>query len=241
MRLRTRAGRVVLVTALVIASFASAGSSFAFVETMGPQAMEGDLRVDPGDVIRAGISFTMPGSHPEATVQFDTAVTFWGVECVTGWSDGGDILVPMGKDGLIGPFLVPRNDSSWFPTGDQSSDASYQGSVAAPDLCNGGTMTLRNGATLQADMQSDRTSSANVRFHYSANGSSGSWSATRTFTPSPLPGSQVPGGGAGVLILAVIAGSTLVARSRTQPRHAVGARRRQPLGAGRGQKATSTS
>ena len=35
---------------------------------IGPQAMEGNLSIHPGDTIKAGYDFTMPGSHPAATV-----------------------------------------------------------------------------------------------------------------------------------------------------------------------------
>jgi hypothetical protein len=206
--------RIVAGLAAAVAVLAVARPATAEVGTIGPQAMEGDLHVHPGDIIRAGISFAIPGAHPKDTVQFDTAVTFWGVECVTG-SGGGDILVPMGNNGLLGPYDVPKDDSSWIPTGDQSSDASYQGEVAAPDLCHGGTMTLRNGAVMQADMRSDDPHTANVRFHYSAEGSSGSWSATKTFTPSPA--TQVPVGAVGALGAAALLGLAFIGVARRKP------------------------
>ena len=34
---------------------------------IGPQAMEGNLQIHPGDTVKAGYDFTMPGSHPAAT------------------------------------------------------------------------------------------------------------------------------------------------------------------------------
>ena len=180
--------------------------------TLGPQAMEGDLHVNAGDVVRAGISFTMPGSHPGATVQFaNPTVEFPSVTCVSG-SGGGSFVLRLDA---AGTYTVPQNDNSWFPTGDQRSAAAYQGSAPVPDLCHGGTMSLRNGAALSADAQSSDTSDAlNVRFHYSANGSSGSWSATTTVTPSSLSPTTVPLGGIGAVGLIVALGAILGALVR---------------------------
>jgi len=173
--------------------------------TIGPQAMEGNLQVRPGDVVQAGISFTIPGSHPASTVQFvQPAVAFANVTCSSG-SGGGSVTIALGSGGVLGPFSVPQNDSSFFPTGDQSSPSSYQGSVSMPDLCGGGTMSLSNGGTFSADVQSsDTTHSINVRFHYSANGSSGSWSATKSVFPDAVGGTPVPVGTLGILGLSVV-------------------------------------
>jgi hypothetical protein len=205
----------------VVAVFALAGPAFANQVSIGSQAMEGNLQVNPGDVVRAGISFTIPGSHPATTVQFvDAKVIFINVACQSGPS-GQDFGGQLGSNGVVGPIHVPANDSSWFPTGDQSSSASYQASIVAPDLCHGGTMSLRNGATFTGDLQSDQTNSINVRFHYSANGSSGSWSATKTFTPDPLTGNPVPSGASGILPVAVVLAVIFFAVSRRR-RVAVG-------------------
>ena len=35
--------------------------------SMGPQAMEGNLKLSPGDLLMAGYDFTIPGSHRAAT------------------------------------------------------------------------------------------------------------------------------------------------------------------------------
>jgi hypothetical protein len=57
-----------------------------------------------------------------------------------------------------------------------------------PDLCSGGQMTLKDGGTFMAFLMSDDTTDkVNVRFHYSANGSAGSWSATTSVIPAPCP------------------------------------------------------
>jgi hypothetical protein len=207
-------GRLAGAMCALLATMAIAGPAFANEVLIGPQAMEGDLKVNPGDTVRAGISFTIPGSHPATTVQFvNAAITFDNVECQSGPS-GRAFGHQLGSNGLVGPIQVPANDSSWFPTGDQSSAASYQMSTVAPDLCNGGTMSLRNGGVFSGDLQSDQTNSINVRFHYSANGSSGSWSATKSFAPDPITTNQVPSGSVGILLAAILLAAVFFAGSR---------------------------
>ncbi len=50
-----------------------------------------------------------------------------------------------------------------------------------------GLITLKAGGVFTADLQaSDTTHAVHVRWHSSANGSSGSWSGTGSFLPDPL-------------------------------------------------------
>jgi hypothetical protein len=174
-------------TALGIAMlvlFATPGFATTPNIVIGPQAMEGDLKVMPGDVLSAGISFTMPGTHPEATIHFGRPMAVFNVECVSG-GGGGTVVIRL--TGLH-TYVIPANNSDWYPTGDQHDPAAYQGSVAMPDLCAGGQMSLKEGGTFSAfAMSTDTTDKVNVRFHYSANGSSGSWSATISVIPGPCP------------------------------------------------------
>jgi hypothetical protein len=150
--------------------------------SMGPQAMEGDLKLSPGTLLMAGYDFTIPGSHPEDTVQFVNPTLVLQAQCVSG-EGGGMIVVFLSGD----PITVPQNSSAWFPSGDQKSPLVYQGTTVIPNLCSGGQVRLRSGGTFSADLQaSDTTLKVHVRWHYSANGSSGSWSATGSFAPDPL-------------------------------------------------------
>ena len=113
--------------------------------TIGPQAMEGNLLVNPGDTLQVGYDFTMPGSHPATNLGFfSTTVTFHAV-CAAG-SGGGTIVVSVPSE----QYSDPLNSSAWYPSGNQQSPLVYQGSVAVPDLCAGGTMSLRNGGTFSA-------------------------------------------------------------------------------------------
>lgn len=151
---------------------------------MGPQAMEGNLKVSPGTLLMAGYDFTIPGSHPAIDVQIVNPMLTFQAGCVSGVG-GGAFIVPIGGS-LI---TVPQNSSAWYPSGDQHSPAVYQGAVIVPDLCGGGLITLKSGAVFTADLQASDTSRAvHVRWHYSANGSAGSWSGTGSFRPGPLKG-----------------------------------------------------
>jgi hypothetical protein len=157
-------------------------SALADPISMGPQAMQGDLKVSPGTVLMAGYDFTIPGSHPQITVQLANARVVFEAQCVSG-GDAGTIVVVLGG----GAITVPENSSAWYPSGDQHSPLVYQGSVIVPDLCGGELITLRQGGTFSAVLlASNTTRSVHVRWHYSANGSSGSWSGTGSFHPSPL-------------------------------------------------------
>jgi hypothetical protein len=146
---------------------------------MGPQAMEGNLTVKPGDLLLAGYDFTIPGAHAAATVSVSGAkVTFQG-KCVT----GGALVT------LIAPIINlsitdPAGSPSWYPTGDQKSLLAYQGAVLVGNACgNNSAISLSKGGTFTASLSSTTHAKINFRWHYSANGSSGSWSATTGFTP----------------------------------------------------------
>ena len=148
--------------------------------SMGPQAMEGDLKVAPGTTLKTGYDFTMPGSHPAATVSFVGPAVNFQATCVSG-TGGGTITVPMSD----ASYPDPQNSSAWYPSGDQSNAATYQGSTTVPDLCGGGLVRLQKGGTFTAGVAStDTTNKVNVRWHYSANNSAGGWSGTLGVIPS---------------------------------------------------------
>jgi hypothetical protein len=107
--------------------------------------MEGDLKVNPGDTLRVGYDFTMPGQHPATTLLFSqTTVTFQAV-CASG-SGGGSIVVNI----MNQSYTDPQNSSNWYPSGDQNASSVYQGSITVPNLCGGGTMRLNQGAAFSS-------------------------------------------------------------------------------------------
>ncbi len=166
---------VLLVVLVGSASGAAAPGSIS----MGPQAMEGDLKVAAGSVLFVGYDFTIPGNHPTATVTFLGGSVAFQATCTSGPGQG-TIVVALAD----ASYTDPQNSSDWYPSGDQHSASVYQGMTSIPDLCNGGLVRLQKGGTFTATVASTETSNkVNVRWHYSANGSSGSWSGTRGVLP----------------------------------------------------------
>jgi len=147
---------------------------------IGPQAMEGSLQIHPGDTLRAGFDFTMPGTHPAATASFSNGYVLVLVKCSNGSTPAFTIQLPAQT------ITDLANSSGWYPSGDQSSSLVYQGSLTAPDLCGGGVMNDASGAQFVTTFEStDTTDNVNFRFHYSDN-TSGSWSVTVQGIPTPF-------------------------------------------------------
>jgi hypothetical protein len=131
----------------------------------------------PGDIIDAGYVFTISGKHPAATVNVAGASVTLHVVC--GDASTQDVLITLPP----ASYPVAANYTGWTPAGKQSDAAVYQGSLAAPDVCGGGTYKPKNGATFEAAITTDQNVKINVKFHWRANGSSGGYSGTATVTP----------------------------------------------------------
>jgi hypothetical protein len=115
--------------------------------TMGPQAMEGDLKVSPGTTLKAGYDFTVPGNNTSFSVTVTNPQVVFAVACVSGMAPSASTFtVTMPTQS----YAVP--DSQWYPSGDQSSPLVYQGSIAVPDLCGGGQLRLNQGGTFSASV-----------------------------------------------------------------------------------------
>jgi parallel beta-helix repeat protein len=143
------------------------------VLTMGPQAMEGNLRVAPGSLLRAGYDFSMPGAHAGATLSFVGGQVSFNVTCADG-SAAGSIVVPLADTS----YSDPAGSSARLP-----ANPAYEGQIAVPDLCNGGLVSLKAGGTFTTGIvSSDTNDKVNVRWHYS-DGSAGGWSATQSVVP----------------------------------------------------------
>jgi hypothetical protein len=148
--------------------------------SIGPQAMEGNLRLSPGATLEAGYDFTMPGNHPAATVTFVGAMVTFAWTCVSG-PGNGNLVVSMPDQQS---YTDTQNRSAWYPSGQQNSPSVYQGSTSVPDVCNGGQVSFQAGGTFSAGVSStDTTDKVNVRWHYSGNGSAGGWSGTKSVVP----------------------------------------------------------
>ena len=177
--LRVAAATAAIGTGMVLLLAPNAQADGPGSLTMGPQAMEGDLKLAPGTTLRVGYDFTVPGKHPEVNVSFESPQVTFTATCVSGVG-GGTFVVTMPS----ATYNDPESSSSWYPSGDQHSDAVYQGELAVPDLCGGGLVRLSRGGTFTTTVTSDVTvKGVNVRWHYSANGTSGSWSGTKGVVP----------------------------------------------------------
>ena len=147
---------------------------------IGPQAMEGNLRIHPGDFLLAGFDFTMPGNHAGATVFLSSAYVSLLVTCADGSSPA--LAIPLRDQTMVDP----AGSTTWYPSGDQSNSVTYQGDLTAPDLCGGGVMDDARGALLTtAFLSTDTVDKYNFRFHYSDH-SAGAWSATKSASPAPV-------------------------------------------------------
>ena len=148
---------------------------------LGPQAMAGDLKINPGDVLRAGFDFTMPGGHPATTTVFTSGYVALLVTCPNGSSPA--LTIPLHDETVVDP----KDSTAWYPSGDQSSPLVYQGTLIAPDLCAGAVMDDARGALFRtAFAATDTMDRFSFRFHYSDNSNSGGWSGSAQRTAAPV-------------------------------------------------------
>ncbi len=139
------------------------------------QAMNGDFKVAQGSTLSAGYDFTMPGSHPAAVVGFVGTKVVFNATCASGTPGLANIVVNIPDQ----TYAVAANSSAWYPSGDQNSAATYQGSATVPTFCSPGALVrLQQGGTFRTNVTStDAQDKVNVRWHYK-DGTGGGWSGT---------------------------------------------------------------
>ena len=116
---------------------------------MGPQAMEGDLKVAPGSELSGGYDFTVPGNNQQLTLTVTNAkLPFNNVHCASGAAPSASSCTI----NMTTPQTYTFSGSGWFPSGDQHNVAVYQGTISVPDLCHGGNLRLDKGATFSATL-----------------------------------------------------------------------------------------
>lgn len=109
---------------------------------MGPQAMEGDLKVSPGTTLKAGYDFTVPGNHASFSLTVSHPQVVFAVACVSGAAPSASTVTV-----VMPAQTYAVTSDQWYPSGDQNSPLVYQGSVTVPDLCGGGQLRLNQGGT----------------------------------------------------------------------------------------------
>ena len=115
--------------------------------TTHQQAMEGDLKVTPGDTLYAGYDFNVPGNNSSFTLTFNNPMVVFTVNCADGSTPSSSTLtVSMPTQS----YAV--TNSNWYPSGDQHSPLVYQGSVIVPDLCDGAKLRLNQGGVFSTSL-----------------------------------------------------------------------------------------
>lgn len=148
--------------------------------SMGPQAMEGDLKLANGSTFHAGYDFNISGTHAADTVTFVNPTWTFVYTCTNGLA-GGTVT-------LTAPSVTFSGitDSDWHATGDQASGLSYESNTATVNgQCGTGEMRLQPGGTFTSAINATTTAKVAVRWHYQGNNTSGSWSGTGNFPPGP--------------------------------------------------------
>ena len=210
---------------------AAAGPALANVITIPSQGGNHATSLDPGQSIYAGFDLQYPGqpnNYPTGAItDVKTITAVLSVACADNSTPSqSSVTVPIDEQVLDGS----SGSNGWYPSGDQSSPLVYQGSMAMPNLCNGGTMVVgkKTMGPFSADILSNESplTSVSVRWHYgpssafSSGGTGTSWSATPSITPDPLPKDFVPVGTAGGVVIGVGIGGALLIRQRRARRNA---------------------
>jgi hypothetical protein len=118
--------------------------------SMGPQAMEGNLKVADGGTVKAGFDFTIPGDNNPVTVTFtDPEVTFNDLVCANGSTPAQTTLTTSPVSPLT---YTSTNGGDWFPSGVQSSSLVYQLSLTVPsnECPSGVDVSFQKGGTFTA-------------------------------------------------------------------------------------------
>ena len=115
--------------------------------SMGPQAMEGDLKVSPGVTLKVGYDFAVPGNKASLSLTVNNPQVVLTVRCVSGASPSQSTETVS----MPSQTYTVTNDQ-WIPSGDQKSPLGYPASITVPDLCGGGQLRLDQGGTFTANV-----------------------------------------------------------------------------------------
>lgn len=153
-------------------STSSTSATFTYKEevganvSMGPQAMEGDLKASTGDWLSVGWHFSYTSNHPASTVYWQNTSFTFAVSCVDGSTPTQSQFVIPAADAS---YAVAANDKSNTPTSGQQTAASYQAAVQLPALCGSKAKNihLNKGGTFASLLSStDTADKISIQWHY---------------------------------------------------------------------------
>jgi hypothetical protein len=134
--------------------------------SMGPQAMQGDLKVSTGDWLNVGLQISYPGKHPALTVALQNNTFTFAVTCVDKSAPTQSTLVVTAPDQS---YSIAANDTGSFPAGGAAAAATYQGGAQLPALCGSkaNNIELKTGGAFTALLSgTDNTDKVQVQWHY---------------------------------------------------------------------------
>ena len=154
-------------------------------------AMNRPLNVVASSTVRAGYAVAMPFAHPEATA----SLVGGSVQLDVNNPDGRSYTLTVPFENTS--FVIPENNTAWFPSPNQKSPLTYQGSALATfggSVKNvvfsavGANLTAGAGNPAGPGIFTNTGDPLDVRFHADtgAGGASGSWSPTVTVNNDPL-------------------------------------------------------
>jgi hypothetical protein len=142
----------------------------------------------PGQTVVAGYDFTIPGSSQPTQVQVVNAYQQLTVSCANHSAPlQPSIVILMPNVTYTAPFT---SSQGWVPSGNESVQASYEGSHVLPDLCQGGTIDVGQPGKMLfgGQVYFNGTQTISFRSHYnnSSLGKAGSFSSTASVKPAPI-------------------------------------------------------
>ena len=116
-------------------------------------SMEGALQIKPGQTVSAGYDFTIPGNNSADAVSFTNGSVTISGPCKGGSDNGQQQTLTIS----LPDYQQTASDGQWYPSGDQSSSAVWQGSTTS-SFCPGGFLDASQGADFSIDVASSDTS-----------------------------------------------------------------------------------
>ena len=113
--------------------------------TSDRQALEGDVKVAPGSILRVGYDISLPANKVSTSAIVLSPTATFTVRCVSGIAPSSPTFSV-----AIGTQTYDVSGDGWFPSAEQKSPLVYQASTTVPDLCAGGQLRLDKGGAFSA-------------------------------------------------------------------------------------------